>query len=448
MRAFYLSTVGKVWQMALGSHSSAAANKPPEQIVMRPPRIGVVAFNSTTVPTSGSACVAGEGIPLRDFERRNEIASDVIWISNAKDAVNAQNFRSGNYFRSSLKAISEDLGVTLVGDGTIDGLRTVADTIGRARDIFAHAYAWRDFSEDWSHRDASSCISRLLLPTGEILQNMESPLRQAYQSFSTVPDRGFPDGQAQGIFSLRANRLRYAQFICSTRVPNGAWLASNVQSSNLDQYLDPDRPCLVEVSLEFSTSLNDKVTPALTAFGSSSSAMGRAPIRKWVSQIELAWLVEHANVHVSSAFFCEVPGTPLAEVHQLPTALTVDPIYALSVAAGLIAECHWVALSSLTSVKRAGGSATQRYVDLASPTAVWLRAADRAYCFEMAKIVAKRGYMVTSYGYGAVTFWGPKNNIQEIMDLSDQLGTCHPCLGAMMERNLIGQDVSSMEGVL
>lgn len=436
--------------MALGSRNVFAA-KPPEQIVLRPPRIGVVTFNSKVAPTSGSACVAGDGIPFRDFERRNEIASDVIWISDAKDAVNAQNFRASSYFRSSLKAIAEDLGVSLQGDNTIDGLRLVADTVGHARDILAHAYAWRDFADDWSHRDAPSCISKFLPSTGDILQNMESPLRQSYQSFSVVPDPGFPDGQAQGIFSLRANRLRYAQYICATKVPSGTWGASNPYTNggptSIDQYLNPDKPCLVEVSVEFTTSLSNKVTPSLTAFG-SSSGMGRSPIRKWVCQIELAWLVEHANVHISSAYFCETPGTPLSEVHQLPAALTADPIYALSVAAGLVAECHWTALASLTSVRRPGQGATQRYVDLASPTAVWLRAADRAYCFEMAKIVAQRGYIVTSYGYGTVSFFGPKNNIQEIMDLSDQLGTCHPCLAAMHERNLIGQDVSAMEGIL
>lgn len=434
--------------MALGSHSAFPA-KPSEPIVLRPPRIGVVTFNSKTAPTSGIACVAGEASAVKDFERRNEIASDVIWVSDAKDAVNAQNFRASGYFRSGLKAIAEDLGVSLQGDNTADGLRVVADTVGRARDILAHAYPWRDFSEDWSHKDAPSCIMKVLPATGEILQNLESPLRQAYQSFSVVPDRGFPDGQAQGIFSLRANRLRYAQYICSTKVPTGSWVASNVQMGGhgLDQYLNPDRPCLVEVSIEFTTSLSAKVTPALTAFG-SNSGMGRAPIRKWVSQIELAWLVEHANVHISSAYFCEMPGSSLSEAHQLPAALTADPIYALSVAAGLVAECHWTALSSLTSMRRPGPSATARYVDLASPTAVWLRAADRAYCFEMAKIVAERGYIVTSYGYGTVSFFGPKNNIVEIMDLADQLGTCHPCLAAMHERNLIGQDVSSMEGIL
>lgn len=435
--------------MALGSRngSNSAATS---EVILRPPRIGVVTFNSKTVPTSGVACVAGDSGAVKPFERRNEIASDVIWVSDARDAVNAQNFRAGNYFRSTLKSIAEDLGVSLQGENTADGLRVVGETIGRARDILAHAYPWRDFSEDWSHRDVPSCISKILPSTGDILQNLESPLRQAYQAFSVVPDRGFPDGQAQAIFSLRANRLRYAQYICATRVPHGTWVTSTVQSAgalSLDFYLNPDRPCLVEVSLEFTTSLSDKIAPSLTAFG-SSSAMGRAPIRKWVSQIELAWLVEHANVHVSSAYFCERPGMPLDAAHQLPAALTADPIYALSVAAGLVAECHWTALSSLSSIKRASPGATARYVDLASPTAVWLRAADRAYCFEMAKIVAKRGYLVSSFGYGTVNFFGPKNNIQEIMDLSDQLGTCHPCLAAMHERNLIGQDVSSMEGIL
>lgn len=434
--------------MGLGSRSAEAANLS-QKITLHPPRIGVVTFGMTTTPTSGVSSVAsknGDGkFETKHFDRRSEIASDVIWVSDAKDGINAQNFRAGNYFRSSLKSISEDLGVSLMGANPVEDLQVVAATIGRTRDIVAQAYPWTDYSADWSHRDMPSCIAKLLPNTGEILQELESPLRQAYQAYSVVPDRGYAE-QGQGTFTLRTNRLRYAQYICSVKVPNSAW--GVVQKPiNLSDLLDPEKPSLSEVSIEFSTALSDKVTPALTAFG-SSSGMGRSPIRKWVSQIELAWLVEHANVHVVNAYRCDAPGVGLSEAHQLPAVLTADPIYALSIAAGLVAECHWVALSSLTSVRRPGNAATARFVDLATSTAVWLRAADRAYCFEMAKVLAKKGFAVTSYGYGSVSFFGPKYDINTIIDLADQLGTCHPCLGAIHERNLIGQDVSSMEGIL
>lgn len=433
--------------MALGSRSSQQASRM-QEIILHPPKIGVVTFNSATAPTSGAACVAPKVVSY--FNRRSEIASDVLWLSDAKDAVNAQNFRASNYLRSTLTQIAADLGVTLRGENTAEGLQAVAETVGRVRDIAAHAYEWMDFSTDWSYPDLATCIGKILPPTGEILQAMESPLAQAHQTYSSVPDRAYPEGNAQTIYTLRTNRLRYAQYICSTKVPNSAWISvPNVSQHNLklDDFLDPDRPSLVEASIEFTTGLNEYVTPALTAFG-SSKPMGKSRLRRWISQPELAWLVEHANVHISSAFLCQGAGESLSSRHALPVTLTADPVYALSIAAGLVAECHWVGLSNTTSVRRPGQSATARYVELATPTAVWLRAADRAYGFVMAKLLAQKGYIVTGYGYGSVSFFGPKDNVRQVMDLADELGTCHPCLAAMEQRMLVGQEVSSVEGVL
>lgn len=424
--------------MALGYKSTPASQAPEvQEIILRPPRFGLTLFHNPSTPTSGVACVAPRATHV--FNRRNELASDVLWISNASDGAQAQNFRDLSYLRSTPTQIAADLGVSL--NDTVDGLPVVAETVGRVRDMAAQAYPWNDFSTDWSHKSLPISIAKILPSTGEILSSMESALRQAHQTYSSVPDRPYLDGNAQTIYTLRVNRMRYAQYICSTTLPSNAWIAvPNVSSHDLsmDDFLDPTRPSLVEVSIEFSTGLNEAVTPALTAFG-SDKVMGRTPLRKWVSQPELAWLVEHANVHIQSAFIsqgCE----KLGPGHALPAQLMADPVQALCISTGLVAECHWVGLSSKVSVRRAANSATAKFVDLVSPAAVWLRAADRAYCFAMAKIVAARGLQVTGYGYGAVSFFGPRGNVPMVMELADELGTCHPCLMAVQKRSLIGQE--------
>lgn len=429
--------------MALGNKAfSAAAQPSTQELVLHPPKIGVVTFQNTSDPTSGAACVAPRATTY--FNRRSELSSDVIWISEATEGINAQNFRSPSYLRSSPKQIADDLGVSL-SDG-VEGLPRVAETVGRVRDIAAHAYPWTDFSTDWSHATLAASIAKILPPTGEIISSMESPLRQAHQSYSSVPDQRYPEGTAQTIYTLRSNRLRYAQYICSTMIPASAWISVpdvSRHSFKLDDFLDPGSPSLVEASIEFHTGLNEAVTPALVAFG-SSRPMGRTPLRKWICQQELAWLVEHATVHITSAFMSQ-GSEALSARHAMPTALTADPVYALSIAAGLVSESHWVGLSNPTSVRRAGNSATAKYVDVVSPTAVWLRAADRAYGFAMAKIVAERGFLVKGYGYGSVSFFGPKNDIGRIMQLADELGTCHPCLAAMQQRMMIGVDSNALE---
>jgi hypothetical protein len=421
--------------VGLGQPRQAATRPQMEEIILRPPRIGVATFNNTSNPTSGWACAAPKD--PGEFERRTELASDVIWISEAKQSANAQNFRPTNFLRSSLTQIATDLGVVL---RTYDGLKTVAETVSRVRDIAARAYPWLDFSGDWSHQDLATAIAKILPPTGDILPNMESPLLQSHQTYSAVPDRPAFDGLNQTIYTLRVNRLRYAQYVLSTKVPTNSWRAiPDVGSTNLtlDDLLNPDEPALVEASIEFTTAFGDAVTPGLVAFGSTKT-IGRQPLRKWITQPELAWLVQHANVHVQSAFISEGSAS-LTEQHRLPFLLTADPVLALSVAAGLVAECHWVGVTSPTSVRRAGNSGTARFTNVVTPVAAWLRAADRAYSFAMAKLVATRGYTVTGYGYGGVSFFGPKDDVARVMALAEELGACHPCLAAMQ----LGQEAEA-----
>lgn len=428
--------------MALGSSKAKGSGQSApvmQDIVLRPPKMGVVTFNNAADPTSGAACVAPRATTY--FNRRSELASDVIWISDAPDSVNAQNFRATGYLRSTAAQIAGDLGVTL--SDSVDGLPKVAETIGRVRDIAAHVYPWMDFSNDWSHKSLAESIAKILPAHPESLSAMESPLRQAHQTYSSVPDSRYPDGTAQTIYTLRANRLRYARYICAQKIPSADWISIpdvSQRSYRLDDFLDPSVPSLVEASVEFNTGLSDAVTPALCAFG-SARPMGRAPIRKWISQPELAWLSQHAQVHITSAFMNQGGPVELSERYGLPAAIASDPVFALSIAAGIVAESHWVGLSNLYSVRRAGNSATAKWVDVASPMAVWLRAADRAYCFEMAKIVAERGFTVRGYGYGGVSFFGPKNEIGKIIDLAEELGTCHPCLAAVEKRMLMNADV-------
>lgn len=418
--------------------------KPPqpkfEEIVLRPPRIGVVTFNDTIIPTAGLACVGHEK-PI-GFDRRTDLPSDVLWISDAKDAVSAQNFRPALFLRSSVAQIATDLGVTL---RTYDGIRAVAETVANARDIFAQSYKWRDFSSDWSHADMPTAIAKILPAIGEALPSMESPLMQSVQTYSFVPDAR-PDAQNQAIFTLRTNRLRYAQYILSISVPGSAWRSIHdfaKSGLSIDSLLDINLPSLSEVTIEFTTSFRSAATPALVAFGAGAKN-GKQPIRKWVSQIELAWLIEHAKVNIQSAYICE-GAERLTQAYTLPQQLTHDPLLALSVAAGLVSECHWVGLSMPTTVRRAGNSATAKFQKIMTPPQVWLRAADRAYSFAMAKVVAERGYQVSGYGYGGVSFYAPKDGVTALMELADEIGACHPCLSGMLgqKSNLPDEGVQS-----
>ena len=418
--------------MGLGSRAFAESAPTTQQITLRPPRIGVASFHNPSDPSSGVACVAPDRDPIL-FNRRSELPSDVLWISNAKDGRSQQNFCEPAFLHTNIDHIGRDLGVSFL---EVPGLIAIAATVGRVRDLAAYSYPWVDLSRDWKYDRLSIAIAKISPSTGETISDMISPLAQCYQKYSFVIDSVFPEGGNSTVYTLRANRLRYAQYICSTLVPTGAWTPiSNVGQRNLgmDYWLNPLNPCIVEASIEFATALDAQVTPDLVAFGSGISR-GRQSIRRWISQPELAWLVKYARVNIISAWQCMGGLSPLDERLALPAVLTADPVYSLSIAAGLVCQSHWMGLAEPTTIERPGASATAKRVSKYSPANVWLRAADRAYCFAMAEAVANRGLSVMSYGNGSVSFYGPTNDIAQIADIAEQLGTCHPCLAAIEAR--------------
>jgi hypothetical protein len=330
-------------------------------------------------------------------------------------------------------AIAEDLGVQL--EDVVHGLPEVAKTLGSIRDIVAHAYPWRDFSTDWSQNTLSAAISKVLPPRGGVNEFLESPLNQAMQTYSVVQDRPAYSDSPTATFTLRTNRLCYAQWLLSGKFPAGGWhLESKAHRFSLDDLLDPAHPCLVEASIELNNSFGgDGVTPSLVAFGSSSFGAGKEALRRWISQPELAWLSRYARIHISSVLFCR-DAQPLPEEMALPAILTADPLLSLSIACGVVAECHWNAVAASTYVRRPGPGGTVRFNTIYTPVAVWLRAMDRAYCFAMARKAASMGFHVSAYGYGSVSVWSAKDDLGPLFELSQALSCCHPNLAAMQER--------------
>lgn len=432
--------------MAIGTNVAPRPIRAPQppapaaDIILKPPRFGVAIFNNPASPTSGVACV--EGQRPKSFEARTELPSDVIWISDAYSAARAQNMRGSDYLRTTPRQIGDDLGVDV--RDPVDGLPVVAECIARVRDMAAHAYPWVNMAVDWSEATLGRAIAKVTRMSGDPLaEAVQGALKQAYQTYSTVPDVLRPDFANAGggrMVTLRTNRLRYAHYLCGQLYPTGVWRSLHrkvIFESPVEAFLDPDRPVLVEATVEFLDRSANAVPSALVAYGSNGSS--RPIIRNWISQPELAWLLGHANVHIQSALVCE-RSEPLPERLQLPRILTADPLYALSVAAGVLAENHWTGVASEQYVRKAMPGATAQPVAEVSSNAVWMRAYDRAYCFQMALEAHRRGYTVVSYGYGSVTVWARKEAYVDLMELAAQLGACHPDLGAMQDRDAVSME--------
>jgi hypothetical protein len=146
-----------------------------------------------------------------------------------------------------------------------------------------------------------------------------------------------------------------------------------------------------------------------------------------VSQPELLWLSRHARVHVNSALICRA-SRALPDAARLPAALLQDPTFSLSISAGLVAESHVHALSSLTYNRVAKHQ-------VATAWSVWLRALDRALCFDLAQKAFKAGFTPLNYGSGAVRVRVARPRLPELLDFALENGIAYPAFHPILQEH-------------
>ncbi|WP_298706071.1 hypothetical protein [uncultured Variovorax sp.] len=382
------------------------------------PDFGVAHFDLNDVGSGGICYSTKSG--FRRFQSGGDLMND-IWITNL-DMVPRQlpSLRSNKFLQTKITTLAEDLGVELTGFKQVDGVDKggmvdVARVLNHTRDLVAAAYPWKAPDREWSKPRLGECIAELLPSVERPVPQVEVALQGAYQSWSSpqmqpklVYDRG------SRMVYLRRNRMQHALDIMRTPLPTGGWVATK---PNLDALLDPSLPSLVEVMIEWRHADADLVS--LIAFGADA---GDTKIRRWVSQIELTWLIKYARIEVRSAYSANT-AAPLPVQLQLPRLIAGDPVYQLSIPHGLVAEAHWTGLARPPYSRRArAGEITT--------TSVWFRAMDRAISFQMALAARQLGGNVTGYGSGGVQVRLENTSVEQLVEVADAVGACHPCLAS------------------
>ncbi|MDM7323314.1 MAG: hypothetical protein P3W87_008640 [Gammaproteobacteria bacterium] len=411
-------------------------------------KVGLAAFHNDKNPSHGVAALP-DG-QLRIFESRTSLATDYLWISTAEKAITAQNFRTRHYFRSSLNVLADDLGVLLKDE--VKGLPWMARLMNETIQLARRLYRWPHPMQAWSRPTLADVIRAALPRYPEVASNLAKVLENAHQTYSVVPDRDRMAYRDNAMpvqkFTLRHNRLEYAHYLLSQPVPDPSAPWSIVRFKSLKQAIDSERPVLAMVALEFDPPGEDQIDYSrLAAFGSQKFYERRGHLRTWVAQPELAWLAQHAHIHLQTTLVSEASAIALPQAYALPRALTSDPLMSLSLPAGLVAENHWVSLTlprlRASASTQTGGTTT--FESVMDPVGVWLRAYDRAYGFFMAEQAARMKFNVVSYGYGSVSVESEKYDIGKIFDLADALGTVHPNLEALYNRLIAGEDTGAWD---
>jgi hypothetical protein len=385
------------------------------------PAYGVALFDNPNELGAGWACLANRS-PIR-FAAPVDLSNEAIWITSVRydefirRGKSMHNLRRIDYFRTSLTQIAGDLGLRITrenGTQTAPVLSVIAqNAICLAVRLYKMENPLIDLREDQLQDD----LRRILPHAPKPQKHMLASLMSAHQAFSSP---AWPKEYESDLVtvSIRYNRLEYARKIMATPVPDESWMLGAPTSRGLDDFLDPSRPCMVEATVELSSTNPD--IGALVAFGASPGR--KTGVRKWISQPELMWLHRHAQVHVERVYYT-AGAKPLPPSAQL-SPLLGDPLLDLSYSAGLVAEAHWSALCS-TSYNRATRT------NEVTTWAVWLRAMDRALSFSLALAAYEAGFKAFGYGNGGAILSVKRSDLGRLLDFCQEHGVSYPTFSGL-----------------
>lgn len=396
------------------------------KVKLRPLCGGVVLFDNRDEMTDGWACAHG-GSPFR-VRNPAHLPNDVIWVCNADyntfqlQQSRLHHLRRDDYFRSTLAHIAADLGFRAEGEYARDTALKLAEIVHRSFTLAVTLYGRNGLPMAPRETTLADDIRRTMPAMSGLSGSdyLRQPLASAYQSYSTPnwSDRRDYVGDLVSVL-LRLNRVEHAKQLLAYPMPDEAWhyVPEEAARGELDAWLSPTRPSLVEVQIM----LQDQVGE-LVSFGAQPGK--RAGLRTWVSQPELRFLVAHAQVNVKAAFSCRAP-RELPPSYQLPDALVQDPLLAMSYSAGLIAESHWHAVANPP------WSRLRREVET-FPINVWQRAYDRAACFEKAYAAYQAGFIVKGYGNGSVLLRVQRSELRNLLAFAAREGFNYPAFPSIL----------------
>lgn len=363
------------------------------------PDIGIMLFDNPKECASGWASVNGaKAIYVR---HHSDLANNVIWITNGEFGQfitlghrHVHNLRSLTFFRTQINQICHDLGDEIAGAFAQSAAQKISEIATRVFQLAAQSYEWKP-GELGDSDSLYACIkSRFPKECYPNHPALTRALQSAYQTDSAIARADFLPNTV--FLTLRFNRLAHAKNVLACPIPDDAWeyvpkakLPSS-QKERLSLCLNYEAPILAQVVIDMTQA--DADYAALCAFGHKTAS--RMVLREWISHPELIWLSRFAPIDIQ-AWFQAAEYKALPESMRLPRTLTDDPFMGLSYSAGLLAENHWMALASDEYNKWTKKKSL-------TPRAVWLRAADRALCFSLAKRALDQGFTVTGYSTGAV----------------------------------------------
>lgn len=349
------------------------------------------------------------GEPARRFAFPEELATDVVWVTNAgyqafiaRQLHKLPNLRNESFLGSTIAGICNDLRLSPDDYRVDEALPHVSRVAERVWRLMQSAYGPESMKILGSYAMYVG-LRRLLLPEGispvkEI--DLKWALQGGYQKYSRC-NPGKPPTFVKGRLrypSVRKNRIAHVREVIESPIPSGQPIYVSGEriggspSRRLDWLFAQNQPFLARATI---TSMDQDHAPML-AFNSMRSETGGTLPREWMTSTEAIILDSFSTVTVHGAWIWPEVSQISARLN-LPAVLTRDAWMELSYSAQIAAEIHLGALLHMPKRDPAKGGGME-----VSPMATWFAATDRLLSFEMARACHDEGITPMSYGNGTV----------------------------------------------
>lgn len=382
---------------------------------------GAVLFDDDMDNGAGWACSSGAR-PFR-FHRASQLQSDeaersVCWWSNSK----AQWTRGlawlkpHDYLRPTFDGLIAELSHDREDPERI--VSVLAEVFGRVMQLAGDRYGVRPDRPALSELcgltlsdDVSATLRTTAAPSGNELC---VALRAAYQP-QVVCGKGRVSGSS-ALVTLNLPRLAHARAVLNTPVPVFDRHALPLEAALLPpaervyawacEY--QKRPLLLKVRID---SLDANVAP-LIALGDRDEG-GRV----WMALPEFAVLGTLAKMDIEDV----IVGHCYAGESPADQLITDGPFEALSLSAGILAT-NVLDASIGEHPSTAVGAGQESAPPVPDAQSVWLTASDRMLTLSAAMLIHSAGFIVRSYGRGALEVECPEDDLPELCDAAGSAG--------------------------
>lgn len=408
-------------------HRSAALAepKPTPREVAEKLMVGIVLHDNRNTLAEGWAF-----LPHREpFRVRGlfDLPNDAMWISSGDfqdfrklGQAQLHHVRRTGYLGLKLSEIAQDFGIRIDGHHALEGGKALVIYVQHAVRMAVEVYNLDDPTRNLQDDTLVATIGKALPPAAPSKDMLLQKLAAAYQSWSSnyTP---FMDNSVR--VRLRFNRMPYAEWLLSNPVPDAGWshALSDVGFDHEAVMACTFPPTLIQAVVEFDGVPAE--VAALIAYGVGATRQ-RAK-RTWMTDVEYRWVSRHARVHVKS-YLVSSTCQALPTGCQLPQGLAQDRLIKAMPASGIVSYIHCQALMSAKWSRVTGGNE----YDLHS---TWLRAHDRAVCFEAAYRLQQAGFRVSGYGNGSVIVNVDKDNLVGLEQAAIAMDFTMPRFNALLQ---------------